>query len=152
MFINTERYWCSVCLNREIESGTTAFLAFHPDAAVHHFAETPANSKTKPGPSVTSCRRCFDLTEGSEEAIHAVPWNADACIFDGKLQFERSCLEFSAGNRYQNLAVRGELQCVADQIHQNLPDPGDIADDSRWRLFIDDVTKIKVLLRCFRRQ
>ena len=122
-----------------------AFLALHPDASTHHFAKTLTNGETKTRPSIATSCRCFNLTEGSEKAIHPILRNADAGILDAELQFVPCCVKLPACNRDRHLTLRCELQSVAEEIRQDLSEAGNIADKSRGRLIADENSKTPIV-------
>jgi hypothetical protein len=68
------------------------------------------------------------LHEGAKQSsLHGL-WNTDPGIFDGESQKAHAVLSLTR-HMEKHFARGGELDGIADQIDQNLPEPAGIAYD-----------------------
>ena len=102
-------------------------LAFQPDTSAHEVCELAADGQPQPRPAVAARRAAVRLREGLEDGLLAVLRDADPAVSDRKP--DRG---LRPGLGYQprlddHLAARRELQGVADEVRQDLPDAPRIA-------------------------
>src|SRR5438067_1016968 len=112
----------------EAEGGAAARLAGQPDRAVHHFAELLRNAEPEPGAAIPPCRRTVGLGEGVENVPLFFHRNADAGVTDFEGKQNRRSISVDRIDANANRTLFGELDRVADQIGQDLPQPRRIAD------------------------
>src|SRR4051812_9966416 len=143
-----------------MKGGAFPGLAVDPDAAAHELAEALANSEAEAGaPELTRCRS-IDLLEGFEQAVLTIWRNADATVTNGELEeiiirmLGFACAETSGsiGTAFDfenHLALDGELYSVADEIDQDLAQPGDVTNEHLGERVLDRVGEVEFLLGGF---
>src|SRR5580658_5967341 len=109
----------------EMERAAPTFLALHPDASVHHLDQTAGDGQTETGAAKSSGERAVYLGECIEDQRLFFGWNPDSCIAHGEVQ--RLPFLGRPFDRDRDAAPLGELDGVANEIDQNLPQPSRIA-------------------------
>lgn len=115
--------------------------AFDPDRASHQFRQLLADRQAQPGASVLPSGAGVGLRERLEEAALAVFIQPDAGIANGELQL----VAFACDGHY-HFTVVGEFHRVAYQIQEDLPQPRDVAPNSRGHFALEQIGDVQVLL------
>src|SRR6266540_6931041 len=99
-----------------------------------------------------------------KQPAQAIRGNADAGVAHRELELEAALrtrrlrpAEIDAGqspaaDADENLAGGGKLDGVADQVDEDLPHAGDVADELGWGRRVDVAGQVEMLLRGFRSQ
>ncbi|MNO61714.1 hypothetical protein D3C76_523690 [compost metagenome] len=111
---------------REAEAAAQADFADHAQGAVQHLAEVPADRQAQPGAG-DGVLVAVDLVERLEQAPLLFLGNPDAGIGDLPLQLHLAIPAFQHLQAQHHPAEVGELQRIAQQVVENLPDPRRIA-------------------------
>ena len=104
-------------------------LARQPDPAAHHLDQMRRDRQPQSGAAVAAGRRRVGLHERPEDLPLLVLRDADAGVGDGEAQrrlHRRSCARLATFD--DDFARVGELDGVADQVDEHLPEPPDVAD------------------------
>jgi hypothetical protein len=110
---------------------------------VHERDELRRDGEAEPGPSELPRRRPVGLCEGLEHEALLLGRDADASVRHDKSQFGRI-----AGGRHvhDDLATFGELDGVAHEVDQDLPQAHGVADEPIRHLGTNAQHQLKVLL------
>lgn len=120
--------------------GAFARNTLDPYFSAHQLDELVADGQTESGaPEFPSCGGVH-LAEGFEELCLLLQGNADAGITDAKVEvrfpgggrtgvFRLATGRFGEIHRDIDIALVGELDGIADEIDEDLPHAGDVADD-----------------------
>ena len=113
--------------HRKVEAGALAGFALDPKPAAHEPRQPRADGQSESGAPVIARGRAVDLREGVENQLVLVLRDADAGVRHGEL--ERTCrtLRRARLNPDGDLALGGELDGVAHQIDDDLPQSVGIA-------------------------
>ena len=114
-------------LHREVEAGTLAGLAFDADFAAHHLHQLTGDRQAQPGAAVLARGGAVGLGEGIEQLVDLLLGDADAGVDDRELQAAAIVPVFQRHHLQDDMAVVGELDGVADQVHQDLAQAAGIA-------------------------
>src|SRR5581483_10244215 len=68
----------------------------------------------------------------------------------GLARLERPLTPGNRGHFDNHFALAREFYGIADEVHQDLPQPGDVAYQDLWNRIVDQVTEIQVLFGGFR--
>ena len=130
----------------EMERGAFAGIALDPDLAAHQFGQAFADRQAQAGAAVVAGGGGIHLLEGLEQPVLPVQRDADAGVAHREMQQpllrvadetrcpargRTGCCAGRAprpGDFDDHLALVGELDGVADEIDQDLPQPGHVAD------------------------
>src|SRR6266446_6158924 len=123
-------------LRREMKGATgTAFRpplrgpgALDPDVTLHQFHQLDRNRETKPRSTVAARDGSIGLLEGREDMCLLVRRDADTSVGDHEMQGVERAIRFLPGNLDRHPAPIGELESVANQVQENLPQPARVAD------------------------
>ena len=96
----------------------------HADFAAKHRGQTAHDGKPEPGPAVLAAGRTVDLLESLEDALQFFGRNADAGVgdhqtYERRNRAKQALLTHRLGAQSYATAG-GELECIADQVHQDL--------------------------------
>jgi hypothetical protein len=130
--------------DRERECRTGARLAVDGQPAAHQLDEARRDRKAEAGSAETARRRRVGLAEGLEQTSDGLGIETDPGVPDGKAQGAG----FGVRGRRdldRDLALLGELDGIADQIEQDLPEPDRIAQDDGRHAGIDPRRKLEAL-------
>ena len=151
----------------EEEGGAMALLAAHPDLAAHRLGDALGDDQAEPGAAMPAGDGGVALAEGLEELVEPLRGNARAGVAHLELELQplaaRRCL-FDSGevgvvvrqvehgdgmarNLNHDLALFGELERVADEVDEDLPQPRRIADDRSGGLSVVQVGQVEILFR-----
>jgi len=133
----------------EMEGGALAQLTLDPHGAPHHLAQPLADGQAQPRAPVAACSRGINLAEGVKEAVDPIMWNPDAGIPDDKVEHLLAAFRVGRGTGQlltrhieSDFALIGELDSIAEQVHQDLAQTSDISDDSLRGIDIDEIGQI----------
>ena len=118
--------------------------ALHPHRAAHQLGQALADREAEAGAAVLARGRRVELAELLEQAVGAIGRDADAGVADGDVQLVG--LAAGLGGEH-HLAGVGELHRVAQQVHQHLAEPGDVAAQAFGKGRIDEEGELEPLAR-----
>src|SRR5262249_12868002 len=93
-------------------------------------------------PAIATGHRGVDLAEDLEEAIEAIRWDADAGVAYGEVNLAPRLLERMSRRRDVDLAPGRELDGVGEQVHEHLPEAGDVSRDQPRRRLVERVGEL----------
>ncbi len=117
----------------EIKHGALAGLALDGHGAAVEFDEALADGEAEPRAAVATGGGGVDLREFFEESVEPVGRNANAGIANAKGDLVATIEERVAGDVNGDFTVIGELDGVGEEVDEDLPEAGDVADDSVGR-------------------
>ncbi|OPZ57101.1 MAG: hypothetical protein BWY87_01697 [Deltaproteobacteria bacterium ADurb.Bin510] len=133
--------------HREPEGRTSAWPALDADAATHHLDQVPGDRQPQAGAAVAPGDAVVLLGEGRKDVIDAFGADADAGVRDLEAQQGLSVALVEHFDLEAHLASFGELDGVADQVHEHLADATGIAAQAgRQVLRMQDVQLEALLL------
>ena len=144
--------WLPAEPRREGEGAAPARLALHRDRPAHQGHQAGGDRQSQAGAAVLARRRGVLLLKGAEDLILLVRWDANAGVRHFKAQLNcRLRLgvrwrQAASGNAYDDLALLGELDGVAHQIEQHLPQPARVADQGVGHVGLDVAGQLQPLL------
>ena len=136
----------------EMERAALARVALHPQPPAHHRHELGADREAQPGPAVVSRRRAVRLREGLEDHTLELLRYPDPGVAHLHAQdaLTRPCrLDVRP---HHHLASLRELDGVADQVEEQLPQPSRIADQPLRHRAADRQRQLQSLLMGARAQ
>ena len=99
------------------------FLAVDPDRAVHQLAQAGADRQPEAGAAELAPDLDIALGECFEDRSLSVGRDADAGVADRDLEVDAAVPFAGHPDTDRDTALAGELEGVADQVDQDLPDP-----------------------------
>ena len=124
-----------------------AELALDPDAAAHQLDERRRDRQAQAGAAEPARRRAVGLAEGLEDRGVLVRRDADAGVADREVQHRSpSSVRASSRTSTSTWPARGELDGVADQVGEHLPQPDRVADDAGRHVGRDVGDQLEALL------
>ena len=160
--LGRHRLWQRVCrvrqakVRREVETAALAGFTLYPDAAAHHAHQLARDCQPETGAAVVARRRYIRLREGIKDHHLLVAGDADTRIGDGEVQTDASvagCLLRGAvvirlidGDLHKDLTFMGELDGIAQQVHQHLLQAARVADDFPENLRVDAASQFQMFL------
>ena len=121
-------------------------LAADADFAAHGFHQLAADHQAEAGAAKTARRGIIGLLKTLEQFRQALGRNADTTILHLEAHAALGAVIHLGLGRHHDLTVLGELDGVAGQIHQHLPDTGWIATEITRQVFIDIDDKTQPLV------
>ncbi len=118
----------------EPEHRALAGPAAHADGAAHQFDEAPRDRQAQAGAAVPARGRAVGLHEGLEDALLRLRRDADAGILDLAQEREPVGILALRHDAQLDAAAFGELDRIADQVHQHLLDTVGVAAQPARRL------------------
>ena len=109
-----------MCRDTEPEARPLARLARHTHVAAHRCSQSAHNREPQPGTAITPGHRTVGLRKGLEQRLQFVRVDANAGIEHRKLQPLRAGIVCRHPGLDADIAVMGELHCVAYQVAQHL--------------------------------
>jgi hypothetical protein len=114
-------------LDHDVERGSRARRAVHPDSAAHHLREPRRNRKAQARAAEPPRGRPVCLVEGLEDRRLLLERDADAGIGDVQLKADLAvtgghCVEID-----EDVPLGRELHGVVDEVAENLPHANGIA-------------------------
>jgi hypothetical protein len=97
-------------------------------APTHHLAQLLGDAEAEPGAAIAPRRRAVGLGEGVKNVPLLVGRDADPGIAHLKRQQNRSGVSIDGIDADTNLALFGELDRIAEQVGQDLPQASRIAE------------------------
>src|SRR5450432_4268717 len=102
-------------------------FAPYPDLSSHHGYQAHRNAQSEARPAVLASGRIVCLRECLKNRFLFVHWNADACVRNRKVQ-EATAFGLALHFNFQrNLSLIGELDCIAQKVHDYLPQTAEIS-------------------------
>ena len=137
--------------HREPERAAIPGLTVDADRASHHRDQPLRDREAKARTAVAPRRRAVRLRERLEDRCLLVGGDPDPRVLDGAAEDDalvggivrrrlRAPLETD-----HDLAVIGELQRVAGEVHQDLPQPSRIAAQARRQRLVDGADELELL-------
>ena len=114
---------------REVERAALSRLAVQADAASERAHQPGRDCQPQPRPSVFARRRDVRLDELLEDHLLLVRWDADAGVGDLERQRDRVAGQLPPAHAQRDVALRGELHRVRQQVGQHLPQQAGVADE-----------------------
>ena len=105
----------------EMEGAAFAELAFHPDAPVHGFHQPAGDRQSQARAAEAARGRAIGLGERIKDELQLVGRNADAGIGHREMQPGSALGPRIESDVDHHLALLGELQGIADEIDDDLP-------------------------------
>src|ERR1700723_1166459 len=130
------------CPDRKSEGAAFAWLALDPDPATHHLHQLLADSQSQAGSAIATRYIGIRLGKGSEQTLDLVGIETDARIPHRKLNYCSISVLLGGLDRNDDLAGGRELDCVADQIDQNLSQAERITSQDSRDTGIDRIGEI----------
>ena len=114
----------------EPEQAALAGLALQADRAAHRLDQRLADRQAEAAAAIVPRGRAVGLDESLEQLRLPMQWDADASIADLEPQPHRARPGASSWRAVSaTLPLDGELEPVADQVDQDLAQPGRVATD-----------------------
>ncbi|MNM68093.1 hypothetical protein D3C81_796430 [compost metagenome] len=129
----------------EAEAAAQADLADHAQAAVHHLAEVPADRQAQAG-AADGVLMAVGLVERLEQAFLLRLGNTHAGIGHLPLQLHLAIAAFQHLQAQHHPTEIGELQGIAEQVVENLPDPRRVATQQARQVGIQAGVKLQALV------
>ncbi len=117
------------------------------DVAAHQLDQLARDGQPEPGAAVFARHGAVGLLEGFEDARQRGGGNADAAVDHGEAQQHPAAAVAGAADRQVDHAVIGELDGVADQIDEHLPQPPRIAAQQHRHVRIELPGQFEPLFR-----
>ena len=131
--------------DRDVERRALALDAFNPQCAAHQLGQPLADRKTEAGAPVLACGRRVELAELLEQPMCPVSRDTDAGVTHGEMDLVGIVAEL---DRHHHLPSLGELDRVAEQVHEDLAEAGDITVQSDGNRWVDQEGEFEPLARC----
>ena len=112
------------------ELGALARRAVHLDLAAHHLHQFLADGQAQATAAIAAGGAGVALGEGVEQLRLHLFADADAGVTDGQVQLPLLQGVAAPVDGQADMAFGGELQGVAEQVHQHLFEPGRVAEDA----------------------
>ena len=112
---------------REVEGAAAADFAFDPDPPSHEVHQPRGDRQSQAGAAETAGGRAVGLLEDLEDHLLLLRRHADARIADGEVQHDLAVAHRFRPDLEHDLAALGELDGVAHQVDDDLPQAGGIA-------------------------
>src|SRR5262249_38563427 len=113
----------------KVERAPLPRLALDPHSPSHELDELQRNGQAQAGAAVFARRRGVDLRKGLKEETQLLARNADARVTYREMEAGRRFVLGFALDTHGHFARAGELDRVADEVHENLPQPARVADE-----------------------
>ena len=104
-------------------------LAFDPDVAAHQLDQPRRDRQAEAGAAEAAGRRAVRLRERLEDQLLLVARDADAGVDDREVQADLAGQLRRDVDAQPDLPAVGELDRVADQVDEHLPQPQRVADE-----------------------
>jgi len=119
------------------EGRTDTGRAIDRDIAAHQLRQPADDREAEPSPPIASRRRAVRLRKRLEEARLLLGIEPDAGVFDRECHPRPPAADRRRACAHDDLAALGELDGIAQQVEQDLPDAGRIADQRIVRAGLD---------------
>ena len=112
----------------KIKRAADARLAFEPDAPAHQLDQPAADGQAEAGAAVLARGGHVGLRERLEQFRRLLLRHADAGVAHGELELHFLAGAFDLLDVQPDFAVLGELDCVVDEVRQDLPEAQRVAE------------------------
>ena len=136
----------------EMKRRPLADLALRPDTAAHQLAQALADGEPESRAPVAARGGGIGLAERLEEATEPVRRYPDARVAHGEVDLVAGSIQRRRRHRDHDLARLGELDRVAQEVDQDLPQAPGVADEHRRHRALEEVGELQALLGGVRRQ
>ena len=119
------------------EAAALVLDRLHLQFAMHGFAQATGQGQAEAGAAVLACNAGCRLDEGLEDALHGIFSNTNPRV--AELDFHLAAV---SAQLQSDLALTGELEGVGQQVVDDLPDPGRVAQQLGWQLRADQATEL----------
>ncbi len=130
----------------EVEPAAAAGDAVHRDLPAHQPHQFAADRQPQPRAAVTAGGGAVGLREGLEDLLLHRGVDAHARVGDLEAQPEVHAVFLDQRHRRADRAGFGELDRVAQQVQQHLPEVVHVAEHARRDVRVDDVGELQVLV------
>ena len=120
----------------EAEGSAAPGLAFHPDMAALLFDQLFGDGQAEAGAAVGFFTVGIGLLETLEDVRQLIGRNADAGVAHREFEGGLSLVFLHQMHPYADRTFRGELDGVADQVHQDLVEAGGVANEMIGQSFV----------------
>src|SRR2546426_8358196 len=127
-------------------------LALRQDPPAHELTQALADDQPQAGAAISAGRRGIDLAEDFEETIEPVLRDSDAGVSDAEVDLVPCPLEPSGRHGPPHLARRRKLDAVGQEVHEDLAEASDVADDQHRGRLLQRIRQLDVRARDFRRR
>src|SRR3989442_2150669 len=127
-------------------------LALRPDPPTTEPTRALEENRPRPGAAIAAGGRGIDLAEDFEETIEPVLRDSDAGVSYPEVNLVPCPLEPPGRYGHPDLARRRELDAVGQEVHEDLAQASDVADDQRRGRLLQRVRQLDVRAREFRRR
>ena len=122
-----------------------ARLAFHPHGAAHQFGQPFADDQAEAGAAVAPRGRAVHLLERLEKFFRGFLGDADAGVGDGEKKVMALVIPGLDLNVDNDFAPLGKFDRVSDQVDEDLPQAGGVADQIGGNFLRDEVGRFQML-------
>ena len=116
------------CPDYEVKGAAFAHNTLDPDATAHKANQLATNRQSQAGTAESPSRRSVRLREGVEDQLLLIFGNPDTRVGNREVQCH---LALACGVQLYldtDLSPFGELDGIADEVHQDLPQPGGVGN------------------------
>jgi len=114
--------------DREVESASFASSTLHPKTPLHEMHEFPGDRQAEAGAAVGGGWWSFRLGKGFEDGSQLIRRDADPRVLHGQMERRLVVSKRFQGNVDDHFAAFGELDGVADQVDEDLPEATRVDD------------------------
>src|SRR6516164_5884925 len=114
----------------EVESAPLAYFALEPNPSAHSFHQARGDGQPQARAAVRAPGRAIGLHKGIENVFVLFRCDTNTGVGDGKMEedfFACACFHFNLDHHF---AAPGELDGVADQVDDHLPQAIRVADNA----------------------
>ncbi|MDT4822466.1 hypothetical protein FQZ97_556660 [compost metagenome] len=138
--------------NAQRGDGAHAFRAFQGDLAAHQLRQPARDRQPQSGAAETPGGTAFALHEGREQVLDVIPGDADAGVLDTDHYHRGLAVHRLDAGMQPDAAVAGELDGVAEEVEQDLPDADAIGMHRRRHPGIHAQAQLQALFMGLRQQ
>ena len=129
----------------EPERAAAPRLAGRADRAAHQLDQLAADAQPEPGAAVLARGRGVGLGERLEQPLGLLGVDADPGVGDLEAHAAPARARLALGDAHGDLALRGELDRVADQVGEHLLEAEAVAHHVQPRLALDERAQVEAL-------
>ena len=127
----------------EPECGAGVGMAIETDFSIHQLDEALGNGKAEAAAAVFPCGGTVGLSERLEEQVAGLLTNADAGVLDREAQGGVVFGLSLYADADEHFALMGELDGVADEVGENLPESAGVAAQADGSLCVDGAEQLE---------